>query len=86
MVTHMKTTIDIADNLLEAAKAVAARDGLTLRALVERGLRHVLATTEAAPQAFTLRKASFKGSGLQPEAQRLGWDEIRELAYTDRAP
>ncbi len=36
---RMKTTIDIADDLLIAAKQRAAAERSTLRAMVERGLR-----------------------------------------------
>lgn len=81
MGAHMKTTIEIGDALLAEAKELAERDHTTLRALVEEGLRAVLAGKTAA-KPFKLRDLSFKGGrGLTPEAQRLGWDRIRELAY-----
>jgi hypothetical protein len=82
-VTHMKTTIDIAEPLLEAAKKAAAREGTTLRALVELGLRQVLESRKRGG-VFRLREASFGGKGLQPGAKDLSWDQIREIAYGDR--
>jgi Bacterial antitoxin of type II TA system, VapB len=83
MVAHMKTTIEIADPLLEQAKRVAAREGTTVRALVEQGLRAVLAERRA-PDEFRLRKATFKGKGFQPDARGLSSERIRELAYEGR--
>lgn len=79
----MKTTIDIADPLLAAAKKAAAREGTTLRALVELGLRQVIETRKRGG-AFRLRKASFRGEGLQTPAKDLSWEQLRELAYGDR--
>jgi Arc/MetJ family transcription regulator len=79
----MKTTIEIADALLKDAKRVAARDGTTLRRLVESGLRHELAARRRQPE-FRLRKATVKGKGLQDSAKGLSWDQLRELAYTGR--
>ena len=38
----MKTTIDVADSLLEEARQIAARDHTTLRELVQEGLRKVI--------------------------------------------
>ena len=55
----MKTTLDIADPLLREARQIAARDGTTLRALVEQGLRNVVAEKKQ-KRTFRLRKASFK--------------------------
>lgn len=39
----MKTTLELPDGLLIEAKKLAAEERTTLRALVEQGLRHVLA-------------------------------------------
>lgn len=79
----MKTTIEISDALLRDVRKKAAKEGLTVRALVERGLRRVLA--EAKPQQpFRLRRASFKGNGLRPELRNASWEKLRDLAYEDR--
>ena len=83
MVVHMKTTIDIADPLLEAARKAAAREGTTLRALLEAGLRQVLQARKRGG-AFRLRDGSFRGEGLQPTAKELSWEQIRELACGER--
>ena len=78
----MKTTVEISDSLLREARRLAAREGVTLRALVERGLHRVIAETKhSAP--FKLRHASFKGKGLQPEFHHASWDKLRDLAYED---
>ena len=80
----MKTTIDIADSLLQQAKLVAAAEGTTVRELVEVGLRTVLHQRQERCAPFELKPASFKGKGLQAAAEELGWDDIRELAYQGR--
>ncbi len=79
----MKTTIEIADPLLKAARQAARRDGTTVRALVEHGLRLALAERRRAP-AFELEDASVSGRGLQRGAEGLSWDELRTLAYGNR--
>ena len=79
----MKTTVDIADPLLEQAKKLAAREGTTLKVLIERGLGQVLAERKSRPP-FRLRDASFGGAGLQPGVAGLTWDRIRELVYEGR--
>lgn len=81
-VTHMKTTIEISDPLLEEAKAVAAKRGMTLRTLVENGLRAELNALERR-EPFRLRRAGFRGNGLQPGVRAMSWDRIRELAARD---
>ena len=79
----MKTTLDISDPLLKEARKVAARQRTTLRALVEQGLRQVLADNRRR-RPFRLRKASFKGRGLRPELGGAGWEQLRDLAYEGR--
>ena len=79
----MKTTVEISDPLLREARKVAARDRTTLRALVEQGLRHVVAEKKR-KSTFRLRKASFNGRGLRPELADAGWDRMRDLAYEGR--
>ena len=79
----MKTTIEISDPLLRQARKLAEREGVTLRALVERGLRRVVAETKpGAP--FKLRRASFKGRGLQDDVRGASWSRLRDLAYEGR--
>jgi len=79
----MKTTLEISDPLLREARKVAAREHTTLRALVEQGLRRVVAE-RTRKSKFRLRKASFKGRGLRPELAEAGWDRLRDLAYEGR--
>ncbi len=78
----MKTTIEIADNLFQQAKAVAANEGLSFRALVEEGLWSVIeARTNTASKPFRLRDGSFKGGGgLQA---RVVWKNLAALASED---
>lgn len=79
----MKTTVNISDSLLEEARKVAARDKTTVRDLIERGLRKILAERKSS-RDFRLRNASFKGKGLQPGVVEGDWERIRDLIYERR--
>jgi hypothetical protein len=68
--------------LLEEARKVAVRDHTTVRALIEQGLRHALAE-RMGTREFRLRKATFKGEGLQPGGTDGTWEQVRDLAYED---
>jgi hypothetical protein len=83
MGTKMKTTVEISDSLLREARKLAAREGVTLRTLVERGLRRVVAETQHGTP-FKLRRASFKGKGLQVDFSEASWDRLRDLSYEGR--
>ena len=79
----MKTTVEISDSLLREAKKAARREGVTLRTIIERGLRRIVA--EAGQKTpFRLRHASFRGNGLTAEAEGGDWKRIRDLAYEGR--
>jgi len=82
--SFMKTTIEIADPLLDEARKLAARERPTLRALIEQGLRRVLSERKSRGGAFRLRKASFKGRGLHPDMQGATWEQIRDKIYEGR--
>ncbi len=80
MASHMKTTINVSDELMRRSRDVASREGITLRALFEEALRRALDDRERGVE-FRLRDARVAGDGLQ--AGRT-WDLPRELAYDER--
>ena len=80
---NVKTTLDISDPLLREARKIAAHEGTTLRALVEQGLRKVIADRKTA-RPFRLRPVTFNGQGLVPELRDADWDKIRDLAHEGR--
>ncbi len=81
MVSHMKTTVDIADQLLTMAKARASREGRTLKSLIEQALRAFLQIGRPSPTKFKLRRGTFKGKGLQPGVTEGRWEQVRDLIY-----
>lgn len=83
MVSHMKTTVDIADPLLLEAKRAAAEDGITLRDLIAEGLRSALERRRRR-QPSKLRDASFKGNGVQPGVVEGDWGTLRDWVYEGR--
>ncbi|MCC6133226.1 MAG: DUF2191 domain-containing protein [Acidobacteria bacterium] len=79
----MKTTIEITDSILEEAKETALKEGTTLRALVEDGLRRVL-DEKRKKEPFKLRQVTVKGEGLNPGFQGAGWDRWLAAIYEGR--
>ncbi len=78
----MKTTVEISDPLFNQTRAIAAKERLHFRALVEEGLRAVIeARRSAKVKPFLLRDGSFKGGhGLQPGVK---WTDLTALAHED---
>ena len=80
---HMKTTLDISDNILKRAKRLARKRHVTLRSLTEEGLARMLEEGEK-KDTRALRPVTFKGKGLTPEYAGAGWSQVRDGAYEGR--
>ena len=77
----MKTTVEVPDLLFREAKAYAARHGLALREVFERGLQLALQEQARPARRFRLKAVTTKGDGLQCEGD---WGTIRSLIYEGR--
>jgi hypothetical protein len=78
----VKTTIEIPDVLLQEARELAAQQRTTLRELVVEGLRRLMQARKHRG-GFKLRRASFRGQGLQPQADGSG-ERLRNWSYEGR--
>jgi hypothetical protein len=78
MVTHMKTTIEIAEPLLLRAKACARERRITLRSLIEASLAAAL---DQPPTAARVQPVTFKGKGLSRDFEGASWNQIRDSIY-----
>jgi hypothetical protein len=79
----MKTTIEIADDLLARAKQLGRREGKTLRAVVEDGLRQVL-KREGRGAAKRVKPVVFRKGGLSREFADAPWTALRDEIYRGR--
>jgi hypothetical protein len=76
----MKTTIDIHDELLGRAKQHAKDTGRSLRAVIEDGLRHVLAAPESRSK-YQLPDLSMGDPNAADPLASFSWPELRETIY-----
>ncbi len=77
----MKTTIEIADDLLERAHRVARKEKTTFRALAEEGLRLVLKEKQQGSAKKLPPLVTFHGQGLTHEFKNASWEAIRDAIY-----
>jgi hypothetical protein len=82
MGTHMKVTVEIADPLFRQAKSQARRRGTTMRALIEEGLRRVIAEPGAA--GFRLPDCTVTGDGPTELWTDGAWDDKLAVIYEGR--
>jgi len=78
----MKTTVDIADDLLKRSQQLAKREGSTLRSVLEEGLRLVLKSRRT-PGSRAFHFPTFGKGGLNPEFRDADWEKIRTTIYGD---
>ena len=78
----MKTTVDIADDLLKRSQQLAKREGSTLRAILEEGLRLVLKDRRT-PGSRPFRFPTFGKDGRCAEFRDADWEKIRSTIYGD---
>jgi len=83
-IAHMKTTVEIDDDLFRQARGMATHQGTTLRALIEEGLRWVVAQRRRGAEGFTLRDSAVPGHGTQRGIDEGDWDQLRDLIYRSR--
>ncbi len=76
----MKTTIEIQDELLARAKRHAKLTGRPLRAVVEEGLRQVLASPTRR-ERYVLPDLSVGEAGANDPLETYSWQDLREEIY-----
>lgn len=85
MGSNMKTTIELNDRLLKEAKQLAILENRTFKDVTESALRNYINShKKKASQRFRLKRASFRGKGLQNGLQEGNWSAIRERSYEGR--
>jgi hypothetical protein len=81
----MKTTVEINDDFLASAKALAANRKQPLRRVLEDALVLIwVQQGQVLDGRIRLRKHTFAGNGLRPEFREVGWGSIREYAREGR--
>ncbi len=80
IVTHiMKTTLDLPDNLLIAAKALAAQRKTTLKAMVEHALRREIAPQENLAPDSPYEVGPFGILSLKKRTEGLTTEQVQHL-------
>lgn len=78
MGTHMKTTVEIADGLLERSRKLARREGTSLRALLEEGLDLALKRRSAQARRAPPILPTYGTGGLSTAFENASWARLRD--------
>lgn len=76
--THMKTMIELPDDLFAQAKATAARRRTTLKAMIEHALRREVGCEQRSAEATCF---AIDGHGLPVFGKRDGREVTSEMIY-----
>ena len=74
---HMRTTIEVNDDLFRRAKQLAAAEGVTLREIVESGIRSELARRRRG--RYRIPDRSFGGEGIRPGIVEGDWGSVHDI-------
>jgi len=81
---NVKTTLDVADDLLIRAKRHARKTGRSLRAVVEEGLRLALSQANRPAAGYTLPDRSVGSARGENPLEGLSWQDLRDEIYGGR--
>jgi hypothetical protein len=79
----MRATVDIQEDLLREAKALAARSGRTLDQVVDDALRALFQRIQAGSSAEPPKLPTYGGGGLQPGVALAGSAVLLDVMERD---
>lgn len=82
MGTHMKTTVEISDELFARARRAAEQQGTSLRNLIEEGLQLALSKNRQPEQTFRL--PTVRGESVPADIRDRGLHAVILESYTAR--
>jgi len=82
--SHMKTTVEIPDELMRRLRRKAADEDTTLRELLCAAIRQFLSPTARTKKRYKMKDGSFKGTGTVPGVDLSNWAQIRDIIYEGR--
>jgi hypothetical protein len=76
--------VELSDTLLKRARRVAREQGITLRALLEQGLRLAMKAQQA-PRPTGYRMRTFAGDGRTDAFSAASWETVRDEVHRARS-
>lgn len=77
----MRTSVELPDPLFREAKRYGAEHGVTLKELIERGLRTVLDQQREPKRGARLKLRTYGSQGYVPGIEEGSWEQIRDIIF-----